>query len=282
LWFNTGTLCNLACSHCYIESTPTNDALSFIGTEDVAAFLDEAKDMAPGLREIGFTGGEPFLNPAMLTMTEDALRRGYQVLILTNAMTPMMRPQIRAGLLDLAKRFGSKMILRVSLDHYGAAGHDAERGAGAFDKALEGLRWLVTNGFAWSIAGRAGFHESEAEARTGYQALFDREGWSGDAGDPSQLVLFPEMDIARDAPEITPACWEKVGARPEDQMCASSRMVVKRKGAAAPTVLPCTLIAYDERVEMGATLKEALAPVTLNHPFCAQFCVLGGASCSPG
>jgi len=31
---------------------------------------------------------------------------------------------------------------------------------------------------------------------------------------------------------------------------------------------------------MGANLKEAVGPVKLNHPFCAQFCVLGGASCS--
>jgi len=28
LWFNTGTLCNLACVNCYVESTPINDALA--------------------------------------------------------------------------------------------------------------------------------------------------------------------------------------------------------------------------------------------------------------
>ena len=25
LWFNTGTLCNLECANCYIESSPRND-----------------------------------------------------------------------------------------------------------------------------------------------------------------------------------------------------------------------------------------------------------------
>ena len=25
LWFNTGTLCNLTCRNCYIESSPRND-----------------------------------------------------------------------------------------------------------------------------------------------------------------------------------------------------------------------------------------------------------------
>jgi hypothetical protein len=72
-------------------------------------------------------------------------------------------------------------------------------------------------------------------------------------------------------------------------MCASSRMVVKRKGAARPVVLPCTLLPYDEAFEMGTTLAEAAradggmfggGAVKLCHPHCAKFCVLGGGSCS--
>ena len=63
-------------------------------------------------------------------------------------------------------------------------------------------------------------------------------------------------------------------------MCASCRMVVKRKGAEAPTVLACTLLPYAPEFEMGSTLREAEADVHLNHPHCAKFCVLGGASCS--
>jgi len=45
-------------------------------------------------------------------------------------------------------------------------------------------------------------------------------------------------------------------------------------------VLACTLLAYDRAFEMGATLAEAEGDVALNHPHCAKFCVLGGASCS--
>jgi hypothetical protein len=67
---------------------------------------------------------------------------------------------------------------------------------------------------------------------------------------------------------------------PESVMCASSRMVVKRRGAERPAVLACTLLAYDARFELGATLAEARGPVSLNHPHCASFCVLGGAACS--
>jgi hypothetical protein len=63
-------------------------------------------------------------------------------------------------------------------------------------------------------------------------------------------------------------------------MCASSRMVIKRKGAASLVVVPCTLLPYDPQFEMSETLAAAKTTVKLNHPFCAQFCVLGGASCS--
>jgi len=45
-------------------------------------------------------------------------------------------------------------------------------------------------------------------------------------------------------------------------------------------VLSCTLLAYDPQFEMGPRLADALGPVKLNHPHCATFCVLGGASCS--
>ena len=40
LWFNTGTLCNLTCRNCYIESSPRNDRLSYLTREDVRAYLD--------------------------------------------------------------------------------------------------------------------------------------------------------------------------------------------------------------------------------------------------
>jgi hypothetical protein len=47
-------------------------------------------------------------------------------------------------------------------------------------------------------------------------------------------------------------------------------------------VLPCTLLADDPRFELGRRLTDAGGSVPLNHPHCARFCVLGGASCSRG
>ena len=280
LWFNTGSQCNIECANCYIKSSPTADHFIYLTPEDMAPYLDEIDEMGQGPIEIAFTGGEPYLNPHAIRLSEMALERGHKLLVLTNAMKPMMRPRVQKGLLDLQSRFPGKMTLRVSLDHFSIQGHDQERGDGSFDIALKGLRWLTENKFDLHIAGRAMFSESESAARTGYAELISREGWDIDASNPAHVMLFPEMDEQVDVPEITVACWSILDVSPNAMMCANSRMVVRRKGEDRPVVLACTLLWDDEQFETGKTLKDALGPVALNHPHCAKFCVLGGASCS--
>ncbi len=280
LWFNTGTLCNITCAHCYIESSPANDRLEYLRAADVTRYLDEIRDTGLPTTEIGLTGGEPFMNPDILEIVENCLARGFRVLVLTNAMQPMQRPKISQGLLELHKRFGDRLTLRISLDHYTKALHETERGAAAWGIAIDGLKYLSRHGFLLHVAGRLCWDEDMDTARAGYASRFAGFGIRIDAYDPAQLVLFPEMDARVDVPEITTACWGILDKSPDDIMCASSRMVVKRKGAARPAITACTLLPYDVRFEMGETLADASGPVTLNHPHCAKFCVLGGASCS--
>src|ERR1700730_3906296 len=57
LWFNTGTLCNLTCQHCYIESSPTNDRLVYLNAAEVGGYLNEIEELRLGTGLIGFTGG---------------------------------------------------------------------------------------------------------------------------------------------------------------------------------------------------------------------------------
>lgn len=279
LWFNTGTLCNITCGNCYIESSPANDRLAYLTTAEMKAYLDEAEALDRRPATVAFTGGEPFMNPDMAAMAELALERGYDTLILTNAMKPMMRPRVQGALVDLNARFGAKLTLRVSLDHWRPELHDEERGAGSFADTIEGLRWLRDQGIRIAIAGRLRWGDSDDEMRAGYGALFAREGLAIDIHDHAALVIFPEMDARVDVPEITVDCWRVLNKSPNDVMCATSRMVVKRKGAPRPAVLACTLLPYDPQFELGSRLADALAPVKLNHPHCAKFCVLGGGSC---
>ena len=131
-----------------------------------------------------------------------------------------------------------------------------------------------------AVAGRSLWEESQADSRAGFAGLFAREGFKINAYDPAQTVLFPEMDMSVPVPEITTKCWDILGKPPDEVMCASSRMVVKRKGAEKPSVLACTLLPYDLRFELGQSLAQASVDIPLNRPHCAKFCVLGGASCS--
>src|ERR1700722_3165542 len=255
LWFNTGTLCNLTCRNCYIESSPRNDRLAYLSRDEVLGYLDEiARDQLP-TRLIGFTGGEPFMNRDIILMLQDVLSRGLDALVLTNAMKPMRR--LRPQLLALRDAYGDRLRIRVSLDHYDPAVHEAERGRRSWSPTLDGLAWLARNRFALDIAGRRFSGEPEAELRAGYARLFAAVGVQIDANDPVRLMLFPEMDPQRDVPEITTSCWGILHKSPDDVMCASARMVVKRKDAPSPTVLACTLLAYDQRFELGRTLAEA-------------------------
>lgn len=274
LWFNTGTLCNIACATCYIESSPTNDALIYLRATEMIAYLDEIAQLGLDTTEIGLTGGEPFMNREIIPMLEAALRRGFHVLVLTNAMRPMRR--FEPDLLRLIDSFGDRLTFRVSLDHHRPEIHEAERGAGTWTIAMDGLRWLSKAGARIAIAARLLPGESPAAARLGFAAL----GLPIDVSDPERLVLFPEMDAGADTPEITEACWSILHKSPDSVMCASSRMVVHRRGEPGPRVAACTLLPYDPGFDLGDTLAEAARPVALNHPHCARFCVLGGASCS--
>ncbi|MBR9814519.1 radical SAM protein [bacterium] len=278
LWINTGTLCNLACVNCYIESTPSNDRLVYITAAEVGEYLDEIERENLGTSEIGFTGGEPFMNPDLIPMMGDALARGHRVLLLTNAMRPMEKKADE--FLALKDAYGDKLEVRVSIDHYTQALHEEERGPRAWKPMIKGLKWLSEHGFKLSAAGRTMWNEDDPAMRVGYKALFEKENISIDADAPHHLILFPEMDETAEVPEITTDCWGILNVHPDSMMCATSRMVIKHKGAERPTVVACTLLPYDDEFDMGRTLAESLRAVKLNHPHCAKFCVLGGGSCS--
>lgn len=278
LWFNTGTLCNLTCRNCYIESSPRNDRLAYLTAPEVTAFLDEIATNRLPVQTIGFTGGEPFMNPDLIAMLTDTLDRGHHALVLTNAMRPMMRAA--EPLAALHAKHGARLRLRVSIDHYTPKLHEAERGPATWTPTIEGLRWLAATGFAVEVAGRLFSNEPEPTVRAGFARLFAAENLPIDAQNPVALVLFPEMDAAVDVPEITESCWNILGRTPDSVMCSNARMVVRRRDAARPSVVACTLLPYETEFDLGATLAEAARDVPLNHPHCARFCVLGGGACS--
>jgi len=275
LWFNTGTLCNIECKNCYIESSPKNDRLVYLTFEEVKSFIDEALDKNLGTNEIGFTGGEPFMNKDIMKMIDYSLNKNFKVLVLSNAMKPMLNRTK-----ELIKLNHSNLTIRVSIDHYEKEKHEEIRGKNTYDVMLQGLKWLNENNFNYTLATRLLWDEKEEDLRKNFGAFIKNNNLRLDSNSPKQLVTFAEMDEKIDTPEITTSCWDILKKDPNDVMCSWSRMVVRKKNSKSPSVIACTLLPYADEFDLGETLTNSLQKIYLNHKHCSKFCVLGGSSCS--
>ena len=275
LWFNTGTLCNLTCSNCYIESSPKNDRLEYISFEEFKTFINESIQNELGTKEIGFTGGEPFMNKDIFKMIKYSLDNDFKTLVLTNAMKPMMNNKSQ-----LLRLNHLNLTIRVSIDHYTKEKHEEVRGPNSWEPMIDGLKWLSENSFNYCLATRLMWGEDEDTTRNNFQKFIDQFNLKLNSKSKIQLVTFAEMDVNQDTPEITTECWKILNKEPETVMCSTSRMIVKKKGEKLPSVIACTLLPYEKEFDLGKSLKESNQKVYLNHPHCSKFCVLGGSSCS--
>ncbi|MDC0944336.1 radical SAM protein [Candidatus Pelagibacter sp.] len=275
LWFNTGTLCNIECRNCYIESSPKNDSLTYLTFEEVKSFIDEAIDKNLGTNEIGFTGGEPFLNKDIMKMIDYSLNKNFKVLVLSNAMKPMLNRTK-----ELIKLNHSNLTIRVSIDHYEKEKHEEIRGKNTYDVMMQGLKWLNENNFNYTLATRLLWKEKEEDLRKNFGTFIKNNNLKLDTYSPKELVTFAEMNEKIDTPEITTSCWDILNKDPNDIMCSWSRMVVRKKNSKNPSVIACTLLPYADEFDLGETLTNSLQKIYLNHKHCSKFCVLGGSSCS--
>ena len=275
LWFNTGTLCNLTCKNCYIESSPKNDRLAYLSFEEFKTFVNESIQNEMGTKEIGFTGGEPFMNKDIFKMIKYALDNDFKTLVLTNAMKPMMNNKNQ-----LFKLNHLNLTIRVSIDHFTKHKHEQIRGPNSWEPMIEGLKWLSENKFNFCLATRLMWNEDEVTTRKNFKNFVKQYNLDLNTENKSQLVTFAEMDEKKDTPEITTECWDILNKNPDEVMCSNSRMIVKKKGDEKPSVIACTILPYISEFNLGNSLKESMKKIYLNHPHCSKFCVLGGSSCS--
>ena len=142
LWFQvSGTVCNLACRHCFISCSPTNHAHAMMDLAAVQAYLAQAESL--GVREYYFTGGEPFLNPEIIGILRAALLQGPCSVLTNGTLITAKRSQDLKALGD-----GSpySLEIRLSLDGLNREDNDAVRGEGSFDRILEAIRHLAEAG----------------------------------------------------------------------------------------------------------------------------------------
>jgi uncharacterized Fe-S cluster-containing radical SAM superfamily protein len=272
VWFQVaGTLCNLSCTHCFVECSPTNHTHEFMSLEQMRDHMDEAIRL--GAREFGFTGGEPFMHPRIIETLEYALERA-PALVLTNGT--LFKPEMVERLSLLTQEADHMLDIRVSLDGDTAEQHDSVRGEGAFARALEGVQRLVEAGIYPTVATTATWCDAPAEEIERRMRRLMRS--FGVEGCP--IKIFPNILIGaeekrvrgyRETERVTDRCV--ANADPRALMCSSSRLVTERG------VWVCTLLANIEGARMGETLEESLIPFKITQGACFT-CFTQGVQCT--
>ncbi len=133
LWVYSNFHCNLACDYCVVASSPRARRRS-LGLKRFQELVDEA--LQEGFRELYITGGEPFLEPDIVAMLEYASDR-LATVVLTNAM--LFTGRRRRELARLRDRQG--LVIQTSLEGARPDTHDAWRGAGSFDRTMDGIAY---------------------------------------------------------------------------------------------------------------------------------------------
>jgi MoaA/NifB/PqqE/SkfB family radical SAM enzyme len=273
LWLQlTGTLCNLACLHCFVPSGPEERRVPMMERAQVLRLLDEAE--ALGVREYYFTGGEPMMHPDFWPLCEAALERG-PLTVLTNGLFFDDAAAARARRLSDGSRYSFE--LRVSLDGMSAAENDPVRGKGSFDGACDGLRRLAAAGLSpivTVVEHAPGMAAAEARLR-----LLDFARSLGLTR--PRVKLLPILRIGREerrtraysAGELDVLAEPLLPELEERLVCKSARM------ASAHGVHTCPILLDAPEARMGATLTESLRPIRLAWAAC-RTCIADGLSCA--
>lgn len=271
LWFQVaGTVCNLACTHCFVSCSPTNRTHDHLSLETVEGYLEEAVEL--GVKEYYFTGGEPFLNPDMEAILEAALAVGPAT-VLTNGL--LLDPERCARLRALSDASEYSLDLRVSLDGMTPESNDAIRGEGVFDRAMDGIRNLVDAGIN-PVLTVTEVHEENASPE-GKERFF--ELLRGLGIEKPRLKILPVFQIGAEAERGGAyESWQRLreGDVPDGSwdhlQCSSCRMVTDQG------VWVCPILVNEPTGRMGETLADTLDTYPLDHPACWT-CHVYGVSC---
>lgn len=271
LWFQVGgTICNLACTHCFISCSPTNHTHEMMTLEEILPYLEEGASL--GVKEYYFTGGEPFLNPEMEAILAATLRHGPAT-VLTNGL--LLNPERCRRLRALDQGSEYSLDLRVSLDGYDAATNDPIRGEGTFQRILEGIRNLVAAGLNPVITVTEVYQEFGTPA--GKERFFQLLRSLGI--DKPRLKILPVFQIGAEAErsgayeswqrlregDVAEGSWDHL-------QCSSCRMVTDQG------VWVCPILVNEPSGKMGEKVVDTLGSYPLAHPACWT-CHVYGVSC---
>ncbi|MEJ2084231.1 MAG: radical SAM protein [Acidobacteriota bacterium] len=271
LWFQVGgTLCNLACTHCFVSCSPTNHTHEMMSLAEIVPYLEEGAGL--GVKEYYFTGGEPFLNKEMEAILEKTLEFG-PACVLTNGL--LLDPARCARLETIARGSEYSLDFRVSMDGYNAESNDPIRGTGTFERILGGIRNLYEAGLNPVITVTEVHDEHNTVA--GKERFFDLLRELGIR--KPRLKILPVFQIGAEA-ERSGAyeSWQRLrqGDAPASGwghlQCSSCRMVTDQG------VWVCPILVNEPSARMGGRIADTLGEYPLDHPACWT-CHVYGVSC---
>ncbi len=271
LWFQVaGTVCNLQCHHCFISCSPSNHSHEMMGLKEIEPYLQEAKEL--GVKEYYFTGGEPFLNPEMLSILECTLKQG-PASVLTNGtlLTQATCDKIK----QLSDESDYSLDIRISIDGYNAESNDPIRGEGTYERIIKGIERLAATGLSPVITVTEALEEAASiEGRKRFLEFLKGMGLK-----QARLKILPLLHLgAEKSRSRAYEKWESLLGRDLNGdeagllQCSTCRMVT------AKGVYVCPLLIDFSSAKMGETLKETQGAFELKHQACFT-CYETGFSC---
>jgi len=273
LWIQVaGTRCNLSCTHCFVSCGPTDTRHAMMPRRQVAERVTEG--LALGVREVYFTGGEPFLHPEMLGILEDTLERA-PCTVLTNGT--LFTPASIAQLARLSRAARFSLELRVSLDGTERGAHDAFRGAGNFERAVKGLLALEAAGLLPIVTATNTAHEDPLVLRERYAAALRAFGLSR-----PRIKLLPMFQLGRQALRGSRyGATETLRGLPPGEFDSNRLQCGSCRAVTADGVYVCPLLVNEPGGRMSDTLVGALGSFELRHGACFT-CYATGMTCANG
>lgn len=137
--------CNLACKHCWVNSSPSTSTETDLSTEELLGVVPKLKEFNAS---VILTGGEPMIRRDFPLLFEELCRNGIPTSVETNAMLVGDRiVEIARSAVDA----GGLVSFAVSLDGGTAESHDWVRGRGSFRLTVNGIRKLTQAGIRVDI-----------------------------------------------------------------------------------------------------------------------------------
>ncbi len=136
---NIGLVCNLACLHCHVESSPKRtEAMDW---EVLEAVLKTAKETKA--KTIDITGGAPEMNPHFKSFIKAARKQDHKVMVRTN-LTILLEEDYK----DYAEFMKNHQVeLVASLPCYLETNVDKQRGKGVYNKSIDVIKKLNELGY---------------------------------------------------------------------------------------------------------------------------------------